>query len=55
MLPREDGGEVLWQFYNPGDFLGEMNISEITERPYTIQTVEKSKKAKIDLKLMETI
>lgn len=52
VLLREDGGEILLHFYKPGDFFGEMNVSEITDCPYSIFSVKKSEFIFISIETM---
>ncbi len=42
VLFREDGREILLHFYGPGDFFGEMNLSELLNHPYTIISLERA-------------
>lgn len=52
VLFREDGREILLHFYKPGDFFGEMNLSEITECPYSIMSVKESQFVFVSRKTM---
>ena len=48
----EDGREILLHFYKPGDFFGEMNLSDIRECPFSIISAKPCEFLLMDIDVM---
>ena len=52
VLYRDDGREILLDFFTPGQFFGELNLSEDSVSPVTVRAVEECELVLVSRKLM---